>query len=387
MGSKIAAKETAKKYNVPLVPGTETAVLTSDEAQKIAKEIEFPILIKASAGGGGKGMRAVYNAEELVEQYEMAKSEAKNSFGDDAVMIERYVTAPRHIEIQVLCDNHGNGVYLFERECSIQRRHQKLVEEAPSACLTPAIRKEMGECAVRLALSSNYSGAGTVEFLVDEKLNFYFLEMNTRLQVEHPVSEIICGLDLVKEQIKVAMDLPLSFKQDDLKINGHSIELRVCAEDPMNNFLPDIGKLIRYEKPNGTGVRVDDAYEQGMDIPIYYDPMIAKLIVHGATREEAIDRLCRAIDEYKITGIQTTLQFGKWVVQHPEFKNGNITTNFIAQYFKPEYLKTEDANEANIAALVAAYYFDNNSATKTAAPTMASTTEKNEWRNRREMRS
>ncbi|MEN9522141.1 MAG: acetyl-CoA carboxylase biotin carboxylase subunit [Bacteroidota bacterium] len=387
MGSKIAAKETAKKYNVPLVPGTEDAVLTSDDALKISKQIGFPVLIKASAGGGGKGMRAVYKEEELVEQYEMAKSEARNSFGDDAVMIEKYVTAPRHIEIQVLCDNHGNGVYLFERECSIQRRHQKLVEEAPSACLTPEVRKAMGECAVRLATESKYSGAGTVEFLVDDKLNFYFLEMNTRLQVEHPVSEIICGLDLVKEQIKVAMDLPLSFTQNDLKINGHSIELRVCAEDPMNNFLPDIGKLVRYEKPNGTGVRVDDAYEQGMDIPIYYDPMIAKLIVHGATREEAMDRLCRAIDEYKITGIQTTLQFGKWVVQHPEFRKGNITTNFIAQYFKPEYLKTTDENEANIAALVAAHFFDTiTSAASNASPVAALTTEKHEWRKRRGMR-
>jgi acetyl-CoA carboxylase, biotin carboxylase subunit len=388
MGSKIAAKETAKKYNVPLVPGTEDAVLTSDDALKISKQIGFPVLIKASAGGGGKGMRAVYKEEELVEQYELAKSEARNSFGDDAVMIEKYVTAPRHIEIQVLCDNHGNGVYLFERECSIQRRHQKLVEEAPSACLTPEVRKAMGECAVRLAIESKYSGAGTVEFLVDDKLNFYFLEMNTRLQVEHPVSEIICGLDLVKEQIKVAMDLPLSFTQNDLKINGHSIELRVCAEDPMNNFLPDIGKLVRYEKPNGTGVRVDDAYEQGMDIPIYYDPMIAKLIVHGATREEAMDRLCRAIDEYKITGIQTTLQFGKWVVQHPEFRKGNITTNFIAQYFKPEYLKTTDEKEANMAALVAAHFFDTKTANASnTTPAAALTTDKHEWRKRREYRS
>jgi acetyl-CoA carboxylase biotin carboxylase subunit len=388
MGSKIAAKETAKKYNVPLVPGTENAVLTSADALKIAKEIGFPILIKASAGGGGKGMRAVYKEEELVEQYEMAKSEAKNSFGDDAVMIEKYVTAPRHIEIQVLCDNHGNGVYLFERECSIQRRHQKLVEEAPSACLTPAIRKEMGECAVRLALSSNYSGAGTVEFLVDDKLNFYFLELNTRLQVEHPVSEIICDKDLVAEQIKVAMDLPLSFKQEDLKINGHSIELRVCAEDPMNNFLPDIGRLVRYEKPNGTGVRVDDAYEEGMDIPIYYDPMIAKLIVHAPTRNEAIERLCRAIDEYKITGIQTTLQFGKWVVQHEDFRTGNLTTHFIDKNFKPEYLKTETAEEANIAALVASQFFENKTASTKSSPANAvESVSKIEWRKRSEMRN
>ncbi len=355
MGSKMAAKETAKKMDVPLVPGTESAVKSDEEALAVVKKIGVPVLIKASAGGGGKGMRAVHKESEVLEQLHMARSEAKSAFGDDAVMIEKYVTSPRHIEIQILCDNHGNGVYLFERECSIQRRHQKLVEEAPSACLTPEIRKNMGECAVRLALACQYSGAGTVEFLVDDKLNFYFLEMNTRLQVEHPVTEIIAALDLVAEQIKVARGEKLAFTQQDLSINGHAIELRVCAEDPINNFLPDTGTLHTYIKPNGTGVRVDDAYEAGMAIPIYYDPMIAKLIVWAPTRQEAMQRMVRAIDEYKISGIQTTLSFGKWVMQHPQFQAGNITTHFIQEYFKPEMLQVADATEQKLAAALAVH--------------------------------
>ena len=358
MGSKIAAKETAKKHNIPLVPGTEKAIQSLDEATSIANAIGYPILIKASAGGGGKGMRVVNEAKDLQEQIEMAQSEAKSAFGDASVFIEKYIAAPRHIEIQVMADKHGNAVYMFERECSIQRRHQKLVEEAPSACLTPAVRQAMGECAVRVALACNYSGAGTVEFLVDEKLNFYFLEMNTRLQVEHPVTEIIVGKDLVAEQIKVAQNEKLSYSQLDLHMNGHAIELRVCAEDPMNNFLPDIGTLTMYRKPQGTGVRVDDAYEEGMAIPIYYDPMIAKLIVHAPTREMAMDRMIRAIDEYKVNGIQTTLSFGKWVMQQEAFRKGDIDTGFIGKYFKPELLKVADEGEALVAALVGGLSFE-----------------------------
>lgn len=353
MGSKIAAKQAAKKFNVPMVPGTEDPVKDAAEAKEIAARIGFPILIKASAGGGGKGMRVVNNEGELEEQMRMAKSEAMSAFGDDAVFIEKYVGAPRHIEIQLLGDQHGNYVYLFERECSIQRRHQKLIEEAPSSCLTPDIRKAMGESAVAVARSCNYYGAGTVEFLVDENLNYYFLEMNTRLQVEHCVTEMITGIDLVKEQIKVARGEKLSFGQEDLKINGHSLELRVCAEDPMNNFLPDTGKLEMYQPPKGPGVRVDDGYEQGQDIPIFYDPMIAKLVVHAATREEAIDRLCRAVDEYYIKGIQTTLNFGKWAVQTEPFRTGNFDTKFIEKYFKPEYLVEDDADSEAVAALLA----------------------------------
>ena len=353
MGSKIAAKQAAKKFNVPMVPGTEDPVKDAAEAKEIATRIGFPILIKASAGGGGKGMRVVNNEDELEEQMRMAKSEAMSAFGDDAVFIEKYVGAPRHIEIQLLGDQHGNYVYLFERECSIQRRHQKLIEEAPSSCLTPDIRKAMGESAVAVARSCNYYGAGTVEFLVDENLNYYFLEMNTRLQVEHCVTEMITGIDLVKEQIKVARGEKLSFGQDDLKMNGHSLELRVCAEDPMNNFLPDTGKLEMYQPPKGPGVRVDDGYEQGQDIPIFYDPMIAKLVVHAATREEAIDRLCRAVDEYYIKGIQTTLNFGRWAVQTEPFRSGNFDTKFIEKYFKPEYLVEDDAESEAVAALLA----------------------------------
>lgn len=358
MGSKISAKQAAKKFNVPMVPGTENPLESVEEAKKIAKEAGYPVLIKASAGGGGKGMRVVNNEAELESQMQMAKSEALSSFGDDAVFIEKYVASPKHIEIQLLGDQHGNYVYLFERECSIQRRHQKLIEEAPSSCLTPDIRKAMGESAVAVARSCKYHGAGTVEFLVDDDLNFYFLEMNTRLQVEHCVSEMITGIDLVKEQIKVARGEKLSFTQDDLKINGHSIELRVCAEDPANNFLPDTGKLDTYMPPKGPGVRVDDGYEQGMDIPIFYDPMIAKLVVHAATRDEAIDRLCRAVDEYHISGIQTTLGFGKWAVQTEPFRQGKFDTRFIEKYFKPEYLRQDDEDADKVAAFLSAYVWE-----------------------------
>jgi len=354
MGNKISAKQAAKKFDVPMVPGTDEPISDVNEAIKIAKEVGFPILIKAAAGGGGKGMRVVENEAEFENQMRMAQSEALSAFANGDVFMERYVAAPKHIEIQVLGDNYGNYVYLFERECSVQRRHQKLIEEAPSSCLTPAIRAKMGEAAVAAARACNYSGAGTIEFLVDEQLNFYFLEMNTRLQVEHCVTEMISGVDLVKEQIKVARGEKLSFTQEDLKINGHSIELRVCAEDPYNNFLPDTGRLNLYQTPKGPGVRVDDGYEQGMDIPIFYDPMIAKLVVHAATREEAIERLCRAIDEYQIQGIQTTLPFGKWAVRTDAFRNGAYDTKFIEKYFKPEYLQVSEADEERVAALLAA---------------------------------
>ncbi len=358
MGSKIAAKQAAKKFNVPMVPGTDEPVKELGEAKMIASRTGYPILIKASAGGGGKGMRVVNSEAELEQQMNMAKSEALSAFGNDDVFIEKYVAAPRHIEIQLMGDKHGNYVYLFERECSIQRRHQKLIEEAPSSCLTPDIRKAMGECAVSVARSCNYYGAGTVEFLVDEHLNFYFLEMNTRLQVEHCVTEMITGIDLVKEQINVARGNKLSFTQDDLKINGHAIELRVCTEDPMNNFLPDTGTLVMYQPPKGPGIRVDDAYEQGQEIPIYYDSMIAKLIAYAPTRDEAIDRLRRAIDEYYIQGIQTTLSFGKWAVDTEPFRTGKFDTGFIGKYFKPEYLLENDQQAVEVAALLAAHIWE-----------------------------
>jgi len=297
-------------------------------------------------------MRIVEKAADFEEQMALAVSEATSAFGDGSVFIERYVTSPRHIEIQVLGDTHGNIVHLFERECSVQRRHQKVIEEAPSSILTPEIREQMGKCAVDVARSVNYTGAGTVEFIMDEQLNFYFLEMNTRLQVEHPVSELITGIDLVKEQIRIARGEAISFKQQDLQIKGHAIELRVYAEDPDNDFLPDIGTLQTYVTPKGPGVRVDDGFEQGMEIPIYYDPMIAKLVTYGKDRAEAIERMSRAIDEYQITGITTTLGFGKFVMQHEAFTSGNFDTHFVSKYFKPGSLQNGRGDEALIAALV-----------------------------------
>ncbi len=338
MGDKLSAKAAVRSYNIPMVPGTEGAITDVKEAKKIASEIGYPILIKASAGGGGKGMRIVDSEKDFDEQMKLATSEALSAFGNGAVFMERYVGSPRHIEIQVMADQHGNVAALFERECSVQRRHQKVIEEAPSSVLTPERREEMGQKACDVARACNYVGAGTVEFLLDENLNFYFLEMNTRLQVEHPVTELVSGIDLVKEQILVAQGHPLSFKQSDLRINGHAIEVRVYAEDPTNNFLPDIGTLKTYRPPIGIGVRVDDGFEEGMTIPIYYDPMISKLIVHGKDRAQAIERMIRAIDDYKISGIETTLPFCKFVMQHDAFVSGNFDTHFVKNYFTPEAL-------------------------------------------------
>ncbi len=354
MGDKLAAKEAVKDHGVPLVPGTEGAVSGLEEAIAVAKTITFPILIKAAAGGGGKGMRIVEQESELKEGLERAISEAQNAFGDGSVFIEKSVAGPRHIEVQIMADTHGNTCYLFERECSIQRRHQKVVEEAPSAVLTPELRKRMGEAAVAVARSVDYTGAGTVEFLLDEKSNFYFMEMNTRLQVEHPVTEMITGLDLVKLQIRVAEGEKLPFTQDDLKIIGHAIEVRVYAEDPANNFLPDIGTLTTYRPPQGLGVRVDDGFDEGMTIPIHYDPMIAKLITHGATREEAIERMERAIDDYAISGVETTLGFCRYVMGHKSFRSGKYDTHFVRDHFTPEVLQGTDPDEAMAAALVSA---------------------------------
>ena len=345
MGDKLSAKQAVKAFNVPLVPGVDEAISNVDAAKKIAAEVGYPILIKASAGGGGKGMRLVYNEAEFEEQMVLAQNEARSSFGDDAVFIEKFVDQPRHIEIQVFADQHGNVVYLFERECSVQRRHQKVVEEAPSAVLTPEIRKEMGEAAVAVCKACNYEGAGTVEFLIDGQLNFYFLEMNTRLQVEHPVTEEITGLDLVEWQIRVARGERLPKLQDELVINGHSIEVRVYAEDTLNGFTPDIGTLKRYRIPSGRHIRVDDAFEEGMEIPIYYDPMIAKLVVWGKTREEAIERCIAAIDNYQISGVKTTLDFGKFVLKHPAFRSGNFDTNFVKDHFSNPLLLNDAMQE------------------------------------------
>jgi len=370
MGDKLSAKQAAKQFDIPMVPGTDHAISDLEEAKAVAAKTGYPILIKASAGGGGKGMRVVNNDDELDEQMHRAMSEALSAFGSDAVFIEKFVSSPRHIEIQILADTHGNIVYLFERECSIQRRHQKLVEEAPSSVVSAEMRAKMGESAVKAAKACNYRGAGTVEFLVDADLNFYFLEMNTRLQVEHPVTEFITGLDLVREQILIAEGEKLSFTQSDLKIHGHAIELRVTAEDPTNNFLPDIGKLITYRRPQGHGIRVDDGYEEGMEIPIYYDPLLSKLIVHAATRELACKKMIRAIDDYKISGVATTLPFGKYVMQHEAFLSGQFDTKFIETYFTPDSLKQSNAEEAIIAGLMAIKLLEQKQETTAIATTV-----------------
>ncbi|MBK8599872.1 MAG: acetyl-CoA carboxylase biotin carboxylase subunit [Flavobacterium sp.] len=353
MGSKLAAKEAVMHYNIPMVPGVDHAIIDIDEAKKTANAIGFPILIKASAGGGGKGMRVVDKEIDFESQMNRAISEATAAFGDGSVFIEKYVTSPRHIEIQVMADSHGNILYFFERECSIQRRHQKVVEEAPSSVLTPELRQKMGEAAVMVAKACDYLGAGTVEFLLDDKHNFYFLEMNTRLQVEHPVTELISGVDLVELQIKVARGEALPMKQEDLVIRGHAMELRVYAEDPTNDFLPSVGHLDVYQLPTGEGVRVDNGFEQGMDIPIYYDPMLSKLITYGKTREESIQLMLKAIDDYKIEGVQTTLPFGKFVFEHEAFRSGNFDTHFVKKYYDAAMLKKQQEDEAQIAALVA----------------------------------
>lgn len=357
MGSKLAAKNCVKQYDIPMVPGIDKAIEDIPLAKKTAAEIGYPILIKASAGGGGKGMRIVEKEIDFDEQMQRAVSEAKSSFGDGAVFIEKYVGSPRHIEIQVLADKHGNVVHLFERECSIQRRHQKVVEEAPSSVLTPELRTAMGKAAVMVAKSCNYTSTGTVEFLMDEKLNFYFLEMNTRLQVEHPVTEMITGLDLVEEQIKIGRGEPLGFIQDELTIQGHALELRVYAEDPLNDFLPSIGTLTKYIKPQGDGIRVDDGYEEGMAIPIYYDPMIAKLVAHGKDRMEAIQKIKQAIKAYAIEGVSTTLPFGSFVFEEEAFLTGNFDTHFVKNFYTPEKIKAVQQSNAEIAAMVALKYW------------------------------
>lgn len=353
MGSKLAAKETVKAYDIPMVPGLDEAITDVEKAKQVAKQIGFPILIKASAGGGGKGMRIVEKETDFESQMQRAISEATSAFGDGSVFIEKYIGSPRHIEIQVLADTYGNIVYLFERECSIQRRHQKVVEEAPSSVLTPEIRKKMGEAAVQVAASCDYVGAGTVEFLIDENLNFYFLEMNTRLQVEHPVTELITDLDLVEMQIRIARGEKLPFTQDDLHIKGHAMELRIYAEDPLNDFLPSVGHLEIYQLPEGENIRVDNGIEQDMDVPIYYDPMLAKLITYGKTREEAIEVMIKAIQNYKVKGISTTLPFGKFVMEHPAFREGHFDTNFVKKYYSSDLVKEQYKDEAEIAAFIA----------------------------------
>ena len=347
MGDKIASKKLAAKANVSTVPGHTEAVRDPDDAVRIANDIGYPVMLKASAGGGGKGMRLARNDEECRDGLERAVNEAKSSFGDDRVFVEKYIGEPRHIEIQIIADKHGNTVYMGERECSIQRRHQKVLEEAPSPFLDEAMRQAMGKQAVALAKAVDYYSAGTVEFIVDDKKNFFFLEMNTRLQVEHPVTELITGQDLVELMIKVAANEELPFGQDDVKLNGWALEARVYAEDPFRNFLPSIGRLVRYQSPKETHhVRVDTGVTEGGEISIYYDPMIAKLITFGADRTEAIQHMRSALDSYYIRGVNHNIGFLSALIAHSRFQSGNITTNFIAEEypdgFHPQDLPAED---------------------------------------------
>ncbi len=340
-----------------MVQGIDKAITDVEKAKLLANKIGFPVLIKASAGGGGKGMRIVEAEKDLESQMNRAISEATSAFGDGSVFIEKYVTSPRHVEIQVMADSHGNVLHFFERECSIQRRHQKVVEEAPSVVLTPEMRKKMGEAAIKVARSCDYLSAGTVEFLIDADLNFFFLEMNTRLQVEHPVTEMITGVDLVELQIRIARGEKLQIKQEDLNINGHAIELRVYAEDPLNDFLPSQGTLETYKLPVGEGIRVDNGFEEGMDIPIYYDPLLSKLITYGQSRDEAIQLMINAIDDFHVSGVETTLPFGRFVCEHEAFRSGNFDTHFVKNYYSPEALKEQHQEEAKIAALIAVKHY------------------------------
>ncbi len=358
MGDKLTARHTVRQFDVPVVPGFEKAI---DDIEKITGEIEnigYPVLIKAAAGGGGKGMRIVNDPKDLASAVRGAANEARNAFGDDRVYIEKYIAKPRHIEIQVVADSHENIVYVGERECSIQRRHQKVIEEAPSPLVNEEMRKRMGEAAVNVARSCGYVNAGTVEFLADNNRNFYFLEMNTRLQVEHPVTELITGIDLVKEQINIANGGELSFGQDDIELSGHAIECRIYAEDPESNFMPSTGELKSYREPGGPGVRVDSGVVERSEIPIYYDPMIAKLCTWGKDRQEAIDRMLRAISEYRICGVSTTLAFHETVLDHEKFRSGDLSTHFIDDYFADREFGVSEDEHILRAAAVAASLFD-----------------------------
>jgi len=357
MGDKTAARRLMEEAGVPMAPGTTDAVATTEEGEEIAAEIGYPVLIKAAAGGGGKGMRIVHEPENFAGAMDRAQGEAESSFGDGRVFIEKYIEEPRHIEFQILADHHGNTIHLFERECSIQRRHQKVIEEAPSSVLTPAVRQEMGEAAVAAADSCGYRNAGTVEFLVDKDLDYYFMEMNTRLQVEHPVTEWVTGVDLVAEQLRVAQGEELGYTTDDLSINGHAMESRVYAENPASNFLPDPGPLKRHAAPSGFGVRVDAGVEEGGEVLIYYDPMISKLTTWGRNRTVAIDRMIRALDEYEVADMATTIPFCRFAMEHEGFRQGDFTTHFVDEEFDPDALALDDPERDELAALAATLYY------------------------------
>ena len=334
MGDKAKARETALKAGVPVLPGSDGVVTEESSAIEIARELGFPVIVKAAAGGGGKGMRVVMDEADFANAFVMAQAEALAAFSNADVYIEKYILQPRHIEIQIMADEKGNAVYLGERECSIQRRHQKLIEEAPSVIVDDALRREMGEMAVAIAKTVRYRNAGTIEFLMDENRKFYFMEMNTRIQVEHPVTELVTGIDLVKEQIRVAAGEPLSFTQQDIRVRGHSIECRINAEDP-EKFTPSPGTITAFNPPGGLGVRVETAAYTQYVIPPYYDSMIAKLVVHAATRDEAIMRMLRALDEFIIEGVKTTIPMHKKILADPDFRKGDISTKFMERYNTP----------------------------------------------------
>lgn len=355
MGDKISARKIMTRAGVPVVPGTKKKIDDDDKALKVIKRIGYPVMIKASAGGGGKGMRLVYKEEESLSALKSARSEAKASFGDDSVYIEKYISSPHHIEFQILADKHGNIIHLCERECSIQRRHQKIVEETPSPIMTEELRQEMGEKAIAAARSVNYEGAGTIEFLVDDNLNYYFLEMNTRLQVEHPITERVTGVDLVKEQIRIAAGEKLAYYQDDISQDGHAIECRIYAEDPDNNFMPSPGLIRKITEPMGFGVRTDGYVYEGFEIPIHYDPMISKLITWGKTRDEAITRMSRSLSEYYIMGIQTSIDFLKRIMEVNDFKKGLYDTHFIESHRKELFDLCDPDQEIEDLALIVAF--------------------------------
>ncbi|HEX2271598.1 MAG TPA: biotin carboxylase N-terminal domain-containing protein, partial [Pyrinomonadaceae bacterium] len=358
MGSKTSARRAAVESGVPIVPGTVDALQSFAEARKTAEEFGYPVMLKAAAGGGGKGMRLVANEEELRSAFETAQAEAAAAFGDSALYLEKAVERPRHIEIQIFGDQHGNVVHLGERECSIQRRHQKVIEECPSPIDDPELRRRMGEAAVRIGQTVNYTGAGTVEFLLaDATREFYFLEMNTRLQVEHPVTELVTGFDLVREQFQVAAGTPLSFTREDVRWTGHAIECRIYAEDPANNFFPSPGTITHLREPAGPGIRIDSGVANLSEVSIHYDPMIAKLAVWGRTRAEAIDRLRRALDEYEVTGITTTLPFFREVVRDEEFIAGQLDTGFISRFNERRVVVDAPEEHLDLAAIAAALHY------------------------------
>ena len=380
MGDKTSARKMAQHLGIPTIGGSTEPISNTKDALKIAADIGYPVLLKAAAGGGGKGMRVVQGASEFDAAFRIAQSEAKGAFGDDRVYLEKYLDSPRHIEMQILADGYGNVVYLGERECSIQRRHQKVIEESPSTAVNEQLRRELGDSAVRLAKAAGYSNAGTLEFLLDQSGKIYFLEMNTRLQVEHPVTEAVTGIDLVKEQIRIAEGEPLAFHQDEIRRTGHALECRICAEDPLDSFMPSMGRLSQYQLPEGH-VRIENGFRQGDEISVFYDSLMAKVISWGEKRQDAIASMKRALSDFNIDGVRSTIPFCLFVLRHQAFVNGDISTRFIDQYFSPTAMNL-DSSDKTLAAAVSAVLI----ATRGGANSIdqaAVTSPEGKWRNGR----